>query len=259
MNKFAVAALSFAAGGLAGFLVGYFITIEKEEGEREVVTAADLKAKEKEDVESKKPEVEKPENVVEISSNEAPTDEDEDDPYSKLVSSGPARIARPGQNGVNYSKVREIVVKNGYTDPEDIEAVINDPDNEETYEERLEREAIEDSEAMAEYRRKNKDKIVPIPHDEWDTDFPESTDEARKAAAREWARNYVLLPEEDLQGEWTRGLTDETWDHRQIVQYTLMTPDWEISLWLYPNSMRYRSAVFYSRKWFNETPKTYTT
>ena len=92
-----------------------------------------------------------------------------------------------------------------------------------------------------------------------DTDFPESTDEARKAAAREWARNYVLLPEEDLQGEWTRGLTDETWDHRQIVQYTLMTPDWEISLWLYPNSMRYRSAVFYSRKWFNETPKTYTT
>ena len=92
-----------------------------------------------------------------------------------------------------------------------------------------------------------------------DTDFPESTDEARKAVAREWAQNYVLLPEEDLQGEWTRGLTDETWDHRQIVQYTLMTPDWEISLWLYPNSMRYYEAVFYSRKWYNEAPKNYTT
>ncbi|MBO7452229.1 MAG: hypothetical protein J6U54_18025 [Clostridiales bacterium] len=206
MNKFAVAALSFAAGGLAGFLVGYFITIEKEEGEREVVTAADLKAKEKEDVESKKPEVEKPENVVEISSNEAPTDEDEDDPYSKLVSSGPARIARPGQNGVNYSKVREIVVKNGYTDPEDIEAVINDPDNEETYEERLEREAIEDSEAMAEYRRKNKDKIVPIPHDEWDTDFPE-----------------IVFDHADLHYFTEDGvLTDD--DGNKIMEYEYMGP-----------------------------------
>ena len=30
-----------------------------------------------------------------------------------------------------------------------------------------------DEEAMSEYRKKNKDKIVPIQSDEWDTDFPE--------------------------------------------------------------------------------------
>ena len=91
-----------------------------------------------------------------------------------------------------------------------------------------------------------------------DEEFPESSDEARLAVARDWAQKYVLLPEEDLREEWTVGLTGENWQHDQLAQYNLLTPDWEISLWLYPNSMRYYKAVFYSRKWYTEEPKVST-
>lgn len=159
MNKYVTIALSFAAGAVAGFTVAQFISIEREDKTK--VTAEDLRK-----VEPVIKQVEKKEDPAE---SERPTD---DDP-NELISKGPAHIAMPGQNGVNYAKVQEIVQENGYSDPEDIQAVIDDPDNEETYEERLEREAIEGTEAMAEYRKKNKGKIFPIQKDEWDTDFPE--------------------------------------------------------------------------------------
>lgn len=159
MNKYVIAALSFAAGAIAGFTVGYFITIEKDEEESRV-TADDIKEKK---VIEKKPVVEDPAEV------ENPKDDDPD----QLISTGPAHRAMPGQPGVNYSKVNQIIKENGYSDPEDIKEVINDPDNQETYEEREEREMLEASQAMSEYRKKNKDKIVPIQKDEWETDYPE--------------------------------------------------------------------------------------
>lgn len=161
MNKYVIAALSFAAGVVAGFTVAQFIEIEKVEDTR--VYANDIK---KETPIVKKPDEEKP---VDPSELETPSDDDPDE----LISRGPAHVAMPGQTGVNYSKVQKIVKENGYTDPEDIQRVIDDPDNEETYEERIAREEEELSEAMSEYRRKNKGKIVPIQKDEWDTDFPE--------------------------------------------------------------------------------------
>ena len=157
MNKFAIAAISFAAGAAAGFMVGHFVTIEKEEEER--VWADDIKKNSP--VTST--------NKIDPAETERPTEDDPDE----LVSKGPAHIAKPGQPGVNYAKVQQIVKENGYTDPEDIQEVIDDPENEETYEEMQEREMIEASEAMSEYRKKNKGKIVPIQKDEWDTDFPE--------------------------------------------------------------------------------------
>ena len=151
-------ALGFSVGALAGFLVGKFVIIEREEPER--VYAEDIKKKIK-DME--------PHPKVDPAETEVPQDDDPDD----LVSRGPAHIAMPGQTGVDYSKVQKIVKENGYTTPEEIEEVINDPDNEETFEEREQRELEELSEAMSEYRKKNKGKIVPIQKDEWDTDFPE--------------------------------------------------------------------------------------
>ena len=48
----------------------------------------------------------------------------------------------PGKRGVNYAKVQQIVKENGYTDPEDIQRVIDDPANSETYEERVARESV---------------------------------------------------------------------------------------------------------------------
>lgn len=166
MNKFVIAALSFTAGAIAGFAVAQFITIEKSEGSR--VTADEIKTENKaKDLVTK---------IREDIPEEADPAEEEfpsDDDPSKLVSTGPAHIARPGQKGVNYSKVNKIIKENGYTDSEDIKEVINDPDNEETYEEMVEREEIERSEAMSEYRKRNKGKIVPIEKEEWDTDFPQ--------------------------------------------------------------------------------------
>lgn len=168
MNKIAIAALAFTAGAAAGFTVGYFIQIEKDEPEAvEKLTTKDIKenlnpATPPAPVETTAPQV----DPAEL---ESPKD---DDP-SELISSGPAHIAKPGKPGVNYAKVRQIVQENGYTDPEDIQAVVNDPDNSETYEERLEREEIERSEAVNEYYEKNKDKIIPITRDEWESDFPE--------------------------------------------------------------------------------------
>lgn len=161
-KKFVVMTLAFAAGVVTGFIVAQFIEIDRGEQKKEDtrVYANDIQ---------KNLPVEKPAEV-----DPAETESPKDDDPSELISRGPAHIARPGQNGVDYTKVQKIVAENGYTDPDDIKAVIEDPDNEETYEERIEREELERSEAMAEYKAKNKGKIVPISEDEWDTDFPET-------------------------------------------------------------------------------------
>ena len=161
MNKFVVGSLSFAAGLTIGFVAGQLIAIEKEKEDTKVF-AEDIKVE-------KKPEVKTVETKIDPAEMESPRD---DDP-SQLVSAGPAKIAMPDHPGVNYSKVQQIVKENGYDDPEDIQAVIDDPENQETYEERVEREQEEMTEAMNEYRKKNKDKIVPIEKEQWDTDFPE--------------------------------------------------------------------------------------
>lgn len=161
MNKIVLATLSFAIGATAGFAVGYLITIEKDEETR--VWADDLRN------ENRYVKLPGKDNQVDPAETESPKDDDPE----QLLSKGPAHIAKPGKPGVNYSKVRKIVKENGYTDPEDIQGVVDAPENEETYEERLEREAIEESQAMSEYRKKNKGKIVPITSDEWNTDFPE--------------------------------------------------------------------------------------
>lgn len=157
------ATLSFAVGAAAGFAVGYFFMVKNEE-EIQRVYANDIK---------KNPVKENPQKAINKAAEaEFPQDDDPDDP-PQLISSGPAHIARKGQNGVNYAKVQKIVEENGYTDPEDIQRVVEDPDNEETAEEMEERARMEDEDRMSEYRKKNKDKIVPIQSDEWDTDFPE--------------------------------------------------------------------------------------
>lgn len=56
---------------------------------------------------------------------------------------------------------------------------------------------------MAEYRKKNKDKIVPISKDEWDTDFPEI--------------DYEKADLYYFQGDGV--LTDEDGNHLDIEEY----------------------------------------
>lgn len=189
MNKIAIATIAFAGGTAFGFIMGKYVVIDREEPER--ITAEDIKKAE----EPAKPE----EPAIDPAETESPKD---DDP-SQLLSAGPAHIAMPGQKGVDYSKVQQIVKDNSYMTPEEIQAVLEDPENEETYEERIERESEEISEAMAEYRKKNKDKIIPISKDEWDTDFPEI--------------DYEKADLYYFQGDGV--LTDEDGNHLDIEEY----------------------------------------
>ena len=198
MNKFVIAALSFTAGAIAGFTISRVISRENEEPNR--VSAEDIKKEMDELIASqKKPEGNVPENNSDPAESEVPQDDDPND----FISRGPAHLARPGQKGINYSKVNQIIKDEGYTDPADIEALLEDPENEETYEEREEREALEETLAMAEYRSKNQGKIAPITRDEWDSDFQE-----------------VLFDKKDLYYFTGDGvLTDEEGNHLDEEEY----------------------------------------
>lgn len=168
MNKFILVSISFVLGAAAGFAAGYFLTIEEDESTR--VYGNDIKPEEKPTVEA--PVSAQAPAPVDPAESEAPTEDDAPDP-AQIVSTGIAKTPTPGHPGVDYSKVAKIVKENGYTSVEDIQGVINDPDNEITYEEMLEKQQIETDQAIAEYRAKNKDKIIPLSADEWDTDFPQ--------------------------------------------------------------------------------------
>ncbi len=200
MNKITCAALGFSVGAIVGFTLGHFIIIEKDEVHENKVTADDLRKEKVEETPKVKVDV----VITDPAETESPKDDDPD----QFISSGPAHIAKPGQPGVNYAKVQQIVKENGYTDPEDIQEVIDDPENAETYEERMEREQIEMSQAMAEYRKKNKDKIVPIQKDDWDSDFREVDYEKK---------DLYYFTTDDV-------LTDEEGNHLDEAEYIGVKP-----------------------------------
>ncbi len=88
-----------------------------------------------------------------------------------------------------------------------------------------------------------------------DKDYPESTEKARIAAAENWARDNLLLPEADFRKEWTVQGTHTTLDGNNLVQLVLNTPDWEINLWMYANSLELYECRIYSRKWYDPGQK----
>ena len=88
-----------------------------------------------------------------------------------------------------------------------------------------------------------------------DKDYPETTEETRIAAAQKWARDNLLLPETDLREDWTVQTTDTDWDGNEQVQLVLNTPDWEINLWMYANSLEMYECRIYSRKWYDPGQK----
>lgn len=166
MNKFVLVSISFVLGAAAGFAAGYFLTIEDDEATR--VYGNDIKPEPKHE---EKTIVQSPAPVAPVET-ETPTENNAPDP-SKIVSTGIAKIPTPEHPGVDYSKVAQIVKENGYTSVEDIQSVINDPDNEITYEEMLEKQRVKNDHI------KNKDKILPITAEEWEVDYPTEDDYPR--------------------------------------------------------------------------------
>ena len=164
MNKAVLATLCFAAGMGFGFAVGYHLNNKEQEKNIEYV----------EPIPVEKPKKEEPENS-----------------QGEVFNIKPARLARkPGDVGINYTEyVKDLKYKQETQSPpdddpddetdipdedSDIEDEMNMQDFEETYEERIEREAEEALEHSERYKREHKGKIELMTSDEWDTDFPET-------------------------------------------------------------------------------------
>lgn len=161
MNKAVLATLCFAVGTGFGFAVGYYLNKKDQEKNVQYVEPVYSEKIEKE-------EKAKPEN-----------------PQKEIFNFKPAKIARPGEKGINYTEyVKELKYKQETQSPpedppegeeSDIpEDEIDMSQFEETYEERLEREADEALEHSERYKREHKGKIELMQSDEWDTDFPET-------------------------------------------------------------------------------------
>lgn len=159
MNKTVLVALCFIAGTGLGFTVGYYLNRKEHEKNVKYV----------EPVVTEKPKKEEPEKSQEV-----------------VFDIKPARLAKkPGHVGINYTEyVKELKYKQETQSPPDDDPDDEDsdiPDDEidmsefeETYEERVEREAEEALEHSERYRREHKGKIELMQSDEWDTDFPET-------------------------------------------------------------------------------------
>lgn len=168
MNKAVLATLCFATGSVLGFIVGY--NLNKKEQEKDIQYVDPIVVDKKED--------DKPEEKPNLE--------------GQILSQGlikPAKLASPGEVGINYTEfVKELKYKQETTGPsEDDEYDSGEEDSEggeeelvdasqfeETYEERVEREAEEALKHSEEYKREHKGKIELMTSDEWDTDFPET-------------------------------------------------------------------------------------
>lgn len=159
MNKFLAASIGFALGVGVGYGIGYYVNAKKHETE-------DVKYVEPEIVEPQKVEKAEPEKSQGV----------------KIQQFKPAKLAMPGENGINYAAyVKDLKYKQEtQVPPEGDESDISEEDSEEeidmskyeeTYEERLERENKQLVESAANYKKQNKGKIELMPSDEWDTDF----------------------------------------------------------------------------------------
>ena len=88
-----------------------------------------------------------------------------------------------------------------------------------------------------------------------DKNYPESTENDQIAAAQKWALDNLLLPKKDFQKPWTVQKTDTDRNGNARVQLVLNTPDWEINLWMYANSLELYECRIYSRKWYESGQK----
>lgn len=81
---------------------------------------------------------------------------------------------------------------------------------------------------------------------------------AQIAAARKWAKQNLLFDSRYL-NNWTIGATDTSDDgNNNKIQLVMLTPDWEINLWMNENTLEIDQCRIYSRKWYmEETTKWY--
>ena len=173
MNKTILYATGgFIIGAAVGFLLGYKFKEQKDSAERE-------------DLVSQIKEANKTVNESQMQSENENNDKPViTDVNPKIVSSGPAKLATPDTPGVNYSayakKIEELNYQRGSlapTDGDDTELTDEEdeddiPEDEETFDERKDRENDEINEECEKYRKKKGDQIDVLGNNPIDNDYP---------------------------------------------------------------------------------------
>lgn len=162
----------FIIGAAVGFLLGYKFKEQKDSAERE-------------DLVSQIKEANKTVNETQVQSENENNDKPViTDVNPKIVSSGPAKLATPDTPGVNYSayakKIEELNYQRGSlapTDGDDTELTDEEdeddiPEDEETFDERKDRENDEINEECEKYRKKKGDQIDVLGNNPIDDDYP---------------------------------------------------------------------------------------
>ncbi len=180
MNKVVLASICFAAGAGFGFGIGYYLG-KKNTDDKQLVEPIYIQEPEQEE---EKPE-EKPKKIPGDKMEEfIQKTVGEGSLYNDIFKSKAAKIAtKPGEVGINYAEyAKELKYKQeSQVPPDDDPEAVNEGDDEddidmsrfeETYEERIEREAEEALEQSERYKAEHKGKIELMTSDEWDTDFP---------------------------------------------------------------------------------------
>ena len=161
----------FIIGAAVGFLLGYKFKEQEDSAEREELV-------------NQIKEVDKTHNEPQVQSENKKNDKPViTDVNPKIVSAGPAKLATPDIPGVNYSayakKIEELNYQRGSlapTDGDDTELTEEEdediPEDEETFEERKDRENDEINEECEKYRKKKGDQIDVLGNNPIDNDYP---------------------------------------------------------------------------------------
>lgn len=173
MNK---STIIFGLGGLVvgsilGYVAGYYTSKKKSEEEINYILQ---KKKEEENKETKEEPVVTPEKQEEKKTSFDP---------SKIVSPGPAKIAMPGEDGIDYvnycKKVEELKYKAESESPKDSDEdnvkddeELNPEDFKQTYEERILQQNMEVSKEFETYKKQRKKKYYILSHGV-DEDYPD--------------------------------------------------------------------------------------
>lgn len=162
----------FIIGAAVGFLLGYKFKEQKDSAEREELVNQIKEA-------NKTVNEMQVQSVIENNENPVITDVN-----PKIVSDGPAKLATPEAPGVNYSayakKIEELNYQRGSlapTDGDDTELTDEEdeddiPEDEETFDERKDRENDEINEECEKYRKKKGDQIDVLGNNPIDNDYP---------------------------------------------------------------------------------------
>lgn len=150
---------SLVVGTILGYVAGYYAS--KKKFDEELNDISSNKSNEDTKEPSNEPEEKKTEEKVSF------------DP-SKIVSPGPAKIAMPGEDGIDYVNYTKKVEELKYKDPDstDSKEEVNPEDFKQTYDERILQQNLAVSQEFETYKKQRKKKYYILSHGV-DEDYPD--------------------------------------------------------------------------------------